>query len=367
MEKDKIIIVGGARDYHVVDWYKAIKSIEKEKEIILLTDTYESEGLKDMTDETITTEDLFLVDRFLFQKQSKMSNIWRNLLKLIILPLQVYKLKKFNRNLKCTAVYHAMPMYYMLVCWLAGCKYIGTPQGSEVLVRPFRSHIYRVMAKYILKSASIITVDSASMQEGIKKISNVDAMIIQNGIDLTLINQCYQNNKNHIRDRLVSIRGMTELYNISKIVSARNQIAPEQGIDFIYPFADNNYLSSISDELIDNDRLIGRLDKAEMYGLLLQTSIVFSIPSSDSSPRSVYEAIFLGCSVITVYNPWLEIIPSCMKERLVIVDLNKTDWFKDSVKRGLSISEKRYIPSKEAIDMFDEKISLKRVIEELYK
>jgi hypothetical protein len=367
MKKDKIIIVGGARDYHVIDWYKAIKNIERNKEIILLTDTFESEGLVNMTDDSIVTKSLFIVDKFLFSKQSKLSNIWRNIFKLIVLPIQIYKLKKINRQIGSTAVFHAMPMYYMLLCWLAGCRFIGTPQGSEILVRPFRSKVYKYMAKLILKSARVVTVDSKSMSDGIKKISKVKSVIIQNGIDLTLINNCIENEKEYIRDKIVSIRGMTELYNIYHLVDARNQCIKEQPLELIYPFTDDKYLREIQEILKPCDRLIGRLDKLDMYQLLQKATVVISIPSSDSSPRSVYEAIFLGCGIITVYNSWFDGLPNCMKKRIIIVDLNDGDWLKEGIARARPISKEKYIPSSEAVNMFDEKVTLKRVIDELYK
>ena len=77
MENKKIVLLGGARDYHVVDWYKAVKGIVPNRDIILLTDTYESEGLKNVADSSVITESLFIVDRFLIAKQSRLSNVWK--------------------------------------------------------------------------------------------------------------------------------------------------------------------------------------------------------------------------------------------------------------------------------------------------
>lgn len=367
MENKKIVLLGGARDYHVVDWYKAVKGIVPNRDIILLTDTYESEGLKNVADSSVITESLFIVDRFLIAKQSRLSNVWRNIFKLILLPLQVYKLRAFHKKNNGNVIYHAMPMYYMMLCWLSGYSFIGTPQGSEILVRPYRSKLYKFMAKLILKSASAVTVDSESMREGIQKISGVEALVVQNGINLDLVNTYNQSNNIRPREKIVSIRGMTSLYNISSILAARNKINIGLPLHFIYPFADDFYLQDVTSLLQANDKIIGRLDKPAMYKLLSETKLIFSIPSSDSSPRSVYEAIFLGCAVITVYNPWLDVLPNCMKNRIVVADIQSDDWFANAIDKAQKIAQEKYSPSTKAVEMFDEKISLKRVIDELYE
>jgi hypothetical protein len=367
MNNKKIVILGGARDYHVVDWYKAVKGIVPSRDVILLTDTYESEGLKNATDNSVVTESLLIIDKFLIAKQTRLSNIWRNLLKLLLLPVQVYRLRVFHKKNSGNVIYHAMPMYYMMLCWVSGYPFIGTPQGSEVLVRPYRSKLYKLMAKWILKSASTVTVDSESMKKGIQKISGVDALVIQNGINLDLIKTHNLSNITLSRDKMVSIRGMTPLYNITSILAARNKFDAKCSLHFIYPFADDSYLQEVTSLLQDKDEIIGRLDKPAMYKLLSEAKVVLSIPSSDSSPRSVYEAIFLGCAVITVYNPWLDVLPNCMKNRIVVADINGDNWFVNAIDKAQEIAEEKYQPSIRAVEMFDEKISLKRVIDELYE
>ena len=70
------------------------------------------------------------------------------------------------------------------------------------------------------------------------------------------------------------------------------------------------------------------LIKIFLYQFLSEAVAVFSIPVSDSSPRSVYEAIFCGTCVITTYKQWIELLPRCMRSRVLIVDIEKKDWFK---------------------------------------
>mgnify|MGYP003959377463 CR=1 FL=1 len=36
--KKCIVIIGGARDYHVMDWYRAVRSLEQDRDVRFLTD-----------------------------------------------------------------------------------------------------------------------------------------------------------------------------------------------------------------------------------------------------------------------------------------------------------------------------------------
>ena len=95
---------------------------------------------------------------------------------------------------------------------------------------------------------------------------------------------------------------------------------------------------------------LGKVDKKNMYKILLETILVISIPSSDSSPRSVYEAIFCGCAVGITYQPYYDLLPLCMKKRIVLIDLNNNNWFNLTYDLSKKIINKKYIPSKEALE-----------------
>ena len=83
-----------------------------------------------------------------------------------------------------------------------------------------------------------------------------------------------------------------------------------------------------------SDKDLGRIEKKiDLYKILNSTILAISIPESDSSPRSVYEAIFCGCAIATTYNQWIKSLPKCMKNRIIIVDLDNQDWLKVALKR----------------------------------
>lgn len=359
-----IVIVGGARDYHVMDWYWTIRSLAVDRKVILLTDLIGGEGFKVITKDDDIVEKLFIIDKFLFTKQNRFGDIWRNIFKLMVLPLQVVLLKKYAKENQ-NSIFHAQPMYYMFLCWLANVEFIGTPQGSEILVRPKRSKLYSLFARKTLQSAKYVTVDSQSMKDEIYKLSKKEAIIIQNGIDINEISNFkkFQESKTNI----CSIRGLTSLYRIDEIVVARNKSNVKSDITFIYPFLDENYKKEIMPNLQNDDKDLGRLGKQEMYELLASSLLVISIPKSDSSPRSIYEAIFLGACVAVTYNTYIDVLPQCMKERLYIVDFEDDAWFDKAIAYATEISKKPYMPSEEALEMFDQERTMKKAIELLYQ
>lgn len=360
--KKELVFLCGARDFHAMDWYKSAKSLMPETKIIILTDLIESEGYKKLiTDNDIVCK-LFILDSFLFKKQSGLGHIWRNFLKLLVFPVQVILIKRFSKN-HPNAIFHAHSMYYLFMAWAAKIPYVGTPQGSDILLKPQKSKLYKHFTIKSLKGAKAITVDSQAMKDKVYTLCGVNAHIIQNGIDLDSIFSYQSKNQKKVRERILSIRGFTSLYRIDKLLAARNQspVYSKLSITFIYPFSDNEYKFKSHGLLKKTDSDLGRLDRNSMYDVLSETKLVFSIPISDSSPRSVYESIFCGCVVAITYNPYYDILPACMKSRIILLDLNNSTWFDDAVSTSETILATKYKPTSEALELFDQKESFKKI------
>jgi hypothetical protein len=358
----EIIIVGNARSYHTMDWYRTIKRICKTQNVIFATDLIESENYLKIIHDDDKIEDLYNIDWLLFTKQTSTGNLWRNTVKFILLPFQILKLRKLFDKYPY-ATYHAHTMYYILLCWLARIKFIATPMGSEILVRSERSFIYRYFAIKALAAADNILVDSENLKIKIHNLCSKRIFVIQNGIDVTLINQSITNIKKTFN--IVSFRAMAPIYCIEEIIKARDASKNKLPMSFIYPFWQDEYKGNLSFNPMDSD--LGRLPRDEMYNLLKAAALAISIPRSDSSPRSVYEAIFCGCCVAVTYNPWIENLPSCMRERLYIVDINDEEWFDKAYEFAISITSNRYKPSENALELFDQEKTMTKVAELFYK
>lgn len=363
MQKE-IIFIGGGLDFHAIDWYRTIREVNPGRTIWYVTDMMESEGHKRILKDDDQLIPLYYIDRFLFNRESDFGNIWRNIIKLAFFPLQVMRLRAIHRRYP-HAVYHAHTMYYMFIAWLAGLPFMGSPQGDEILVRPQKSFLYRYFAIKALRAAKQIVVDSVGLKTGIKSLSGKDADVWQYGIDVDDIRSTIEHNEK--RSGIASIRAWYPLYQIHEIIAARDRVSPEIPIHFFYPFYEEGYREKIKESLSVHDQNHGRLpSKHDMYRLLASCKLAISIPNSDSSPRSVYEAIFCGCMVAVRYNTWIESLPGDMRSRVIVVNTDEVDWFKKAVDQAGQMASIPFKPSEDALNMFDQKRSMKMVSEKYY-
>lgn len=128
----------GARDYHAMDCYQSAKQLYRDKQVMVVTDLLAAEGLESLATDDDIVEKLLIIDRFLIRRRCRLADLWRNVLKMAVLPIQAWKLKRFYQRHPDT-IFLAHGMYYMRLAQQARVPYIGTPQGSEILVRPYQS------------------------------------------------------------------------------------------------------------------------------------------------------------------------------------------------------------------------------------
>lgn len=356
-----VIFVCGGNDYHAIDWFHVVKDLCPKNEIIVASDINKNQSIIIKDDDKVVH--LFDISRFLLKKQSTTADIWRNLVKLLSTPVQLANLRKLSYKYP-DSVFHAHSMYYIFMCWLAGIKFVATPMGSDVLVRPDKSRIYKFFTRKSLKAASLITVDSIKMQDKVMELSGKQSSLIQNGIDVASIRSFLSDES--VRKSIVSIRGFYLNYRIEEIIRSRNNMINPPAITFIYPFYESNYHQGIKRKLSNFDIDMGRLSKEDLYSLLSETLLVLSIPESDSSPRSVYEAIFCGCAVAVTYSPWIDLLPACMAARITVVDLENPSWFQEAMIIANKIASQSYIPSREALELYDQVEAMKIVCKEVY-
>lgn len=358
----KIFFVASARDYHAMDWYRVIREICPKNYVAVLTDTINSEGIQGEIQDNDQVIKLSMIDSLLFPNASLIGGIWRNIVKVMATPVFAWRLHMFAKN-HPESKFHAHSMYYAFICYVAHIKFIATPMGSDVLVRPDHSLLYRFFTITTLKAADKISVDSEALNDKIYNLCGRSSLIIQNGIDTQRALKA-----NHISERnhITSFRGMDFNYNILDLVQSRNLHLPELPITFIYPFHEDDYLKTVSDKMVPSDNHFGRVEKEKMYDIFSQTLLAVSIPISDSSPRSVYEAVFSGCCVAVTPSRWVENLPQSMRKRIVIVDLGQDNWLSDAISQAKIIVRSSFVPCEEAIDAYDEKRAMAKAARLLY-
>ena len=364
MKNWDIVILGGARDFHAMDWYRAVKRICEKKSVVFLTDSLEAEGLNDLSQPGDQIEKLFIIDSFLPQRMQIWLRPWKIFVKLAFLPIQIILLRRFYFA-SGRPIIHAHPMYFMLLSRLARVPFIGTPQGDELLIHPQKNKLYKLIARWVLQGSSSVIVDSEQMKKAAKDISYIEAHVIQNGINMAEINSVAKTKAP--RFRIVSNRGLMEIYQIDKIMHARDAQLPNLGITFSYPFANPDYQGIISQLMTEKDENIGRLElKVDLYKILRETLLVVSIPKSDSSPRSIYEAIFCGCCIAATPNPWIDALPLTMRSRIYIVDLDNPRWLEEAYEFSSLANRIPFEPCEDSINTYDEDSSLRIAVEKFY-
>ena len=363
-----VYFLGSARCFHTVDWYESAQKIFG-KEVPFVTDLIDGEGFPCLIDDPKVLQRLIVIDDFLPGSYGAIGHKIRNFLKFILAPIQVYRLRRFI-GVSPEKLTFAHSTYYAFLGGLAGIRYVSTPQGSEVLLRIERSWLYRVMARIAHTRAILVTVDSMAMKLKLKELLDVDAEIVQNGVPVSkLLLPRKDSQKKELlsldQKGILSIRGVAKNYQIQQLIQARDSSGSKPNITLCCPFFHEEYKSKVLNSIdYNNDRFLGRLDREQFHETLRRFSIAISIPLSDSSPRSVYEAIFSGCIVIIRDCLYIHSLPICMRSRLVITDCNGS-WLDSCYQEALLRFKEPYLPSDEAMCLFDQSLSVQRVIDKL--
>lgn len=361
VKKYDLVFLCNTRDFHAMDWVNSYKNFFQ-CEPVIFTETRSGEGLKDLSEGYSLVHNLFIIDSFLFSNLNKLSSIYRNFLKILLIPLQIIilkiKIKKFKLN---NSIFHCHGMYYSLLASLSGVKFISTPQGSEILIR-YNSFIYRTIADFIFKKSFFVTVDLISMKKKINKFFKEKVHIIQNGIDIDLIEKIKLSGNFKRKNAVLSPRGMISLYRIKEIIFAFNSFKNNlSSLDFCYPFFDINYLREVKKLTKSKSKFFGQLNRADLIQKLIQYKYVISIPTSDSSPRSVYEAVICGCIVIVQYNEYLLSLPKQVKDRIIAVDINNPNWMEEALQKAKACTPIHSIDLETKIYL-DQKYQMKKIL-----
>ena len=360
---EKIYFVGNGGCYHTMDFIRSMEKVLPTDSFSLVTDITSAANAFGAIEKNDKTLALFSIDGLLFFKNTAFGNVWRNGLKLLLTPIQLLFLRRVIVDHK-SYIIHAHTFYYGLLCWLAGFDYFFTPQGFELTERPKSSIIYAFLMSKVISKAAYVFVDSEKMRQSCINLGYSHVGIYQYGVDTT---RCLDKINTKERHVLVSNRGMEKNYRIHEILASRNRLDAFIPITFVYPLLSNDYYRMIKGSIDRRDKDIGTLEKQECYELYAQALLVVSIPTSDSSPRSVYEAIFCGAPVATVNSQWVTSLPESMRKRIIIIDPADPNWLFEALKVAESINIKSFDPCQDSLNRFDQFVVAKTIWDAFYK
>jgi len=241
------------------------------------------------------------------------------LLKRIVYIWHIYKITK-SLDLDILHIVNAESM--TMSVFSQSKKTIVENQGSDVLRTPENYPWLKIIYKLFYKYSDAVIQDSKIAQDaGLKYgASEKNNKVIEIGIDFSVFNDKVK--KGVARKKLgltpndhiiFSSRGMKSIYNIDTILKSIPRVK-EKFPDVKYVFASNygNFSQETekfisSNNLNDNIIYTGFLNHTnEMPFFYRDSDVVISVPSSDSSPFSVYEAMATLTPVIVSDLPWLK-------------------------------------------------------------
>jgi glycosyltransferase involved in cell wall biosynthesis len=317
-----ILFIGSYSDWHVDLW---AKYFTKEHQVYLFSDKEEyltNQAYHNIT--VIESEGVFgrILNLFKFK-----SHKWYQLNKLVSARVYAKQVDAVIDKYDIDIV-HAHSLYYgYLASFIKGkATIVFTPMGSDIILHAQNNRLYQHMALNAFKKAHITTGDSLLLQKqgykvGAKKDNNY---IIQNGVDTSIffpkensIAKQYRVEQDEVL--IFSPRGITPIYNIDIIVDALNLLIKKgYCIKCMFSFAFGDEYSDrirrkIKEYGIEGNVIwLGCLSYIEMADHYNAADIIVSVPSSDSSPKSVYEAMLCKKPIVVSDLEWsYELLGDC--------------------------------------------------------
>ena len=207
--------------------------------------------------------------------------------------------------------------------WLPGFGFAAAAAGASPLaLTAWGSDVYRASRvqklanDYALRRADLLMADSRDLLEACGALDD-DALrceLVQWGADLRMFRPASSGERAELRQRLglgpgpviISPRTLTPVYNIPVVIEAFGRVGdavPDAQLLL-------KHMGGATIELPpfphpERMHLIGRVPYEKMADYYRAADICVSISSSDSSPRSVWEAMGAGCACVLSDLPWV--------------------------------------------------------------
>lgn len=204
-----------------------------------------------------------------------------------------------------------------LFSFLPPSRIIFTPQGSDVLVLPFKNVFVKWFLSFFLPKLSSVTADSHLILDVCSSLSDIDSNKlhhIQNGIDFVSLKSL---SSSSTRYDLCWPRGLSTIYQFGYFTDILTHLSAIAISPLRICIIGAYGSASLPISLLSSKNLeitfFDRLESTDFYSLLNSSRIIVSIPSSDSSPRTVYEAIALKKQLFLTKLSCFDWIPSFSK------------------------------------------------------
>jgi L-malate glycosyltransferase len=231
-------------------------------------------------------------------------------------------IRRLDRELRPGVVHaHWLCGYAALAAVAGASPLVAMAWGSDVL----RANRVRTLANRIaLRRARVAMADSSALLERLVELgARREATVLVNwGVDLHTFAPP-NGTRPAVRRRLglglgpviLSPRSLTPIYNAETIIAAFARVAEARpGAQLVMKHMGVEAPPAAAPGV----RFVGHVPYERMASYYQAADVCVSIPSSDSSPRSVWEAMACGCPVIVSDLPWVRELITPGREALVV-------------------------------------------------
>ena len=290
----KICYLGDARSIHTKRW---VEYFAKEHEIDLITLDYAE-------DESIIPEETYKKMGVRVHKISK---------KTPFLLLAPFKIRKLIKKIKPDIVHaHYVTQYGFCGAFSGFHPLVVSAWGSDVLVDPNKSKILKLMVKFALKRADLITCDGEHIKESLTELGakTRKICIIYFGTDTKKFKPGGRSEK--IREKLevvdsptvISIRGLKPIYDVESFIASAPLVlkeVPKAKFIIAGEGPEENHLKELAKSLgiLDNVRFVGLIPNDKLPHYLTSMDVYVSTSLSDAGlAASTAEAMACGLPVV---------------------------------------------------------------------
>jgi L-malate glycosyltransferase len=207
--------------------------------------------------------------------------------------------------------------------WLPGFGFAAAVAGASPLaLTAWGSDVYRasrmqkLVNRYALRRADLLMADSRNLLRACAVASPVPrSEIVQWGADLEMFRPASPTERAELRERLglgpgpvvLSPRTLMPVYNVPVVIEAFGRIGeavPDAQLLIKHMGGATIDLPPFPHP--ERMHLIGRVPYEKMADYYRASDVCVSISSSDSSPRSVWEAMGAGCACVLSDLPWVK-------------------------------------------------------------
>lgn len=205
---------------------------------------------------------------------------------------------------------------HALYAWFSGCsRIVVSAWGSDILVRPKQSRVYRWLLRFLIPQMSLITAVSNQVTKELINLGAKPERILNFPMGIPLSE--YEKLQADVTEKALVIcspRLHEPIYNLNIILEAFGRIAADFPAVELWLLGNGSLTGDLQRYVADNHvprvTFWGRLSPVDALEKIARCAVMVSIPRSDGTPVSMLEAMAAGCLLIVsdlpTYHDWIK-------------------------------------------------------------